>query len=88
MTRLILLLGLILVLWYLVESRLRRLRRRFEATHRERSSIKRPAEATAPTELLVRCERCGTYVPQSRARLADGVAYCQPACREPRAVTD
>lgn len=81
MTRLLLLLGLILVLWFLVESRLRMLRRRFEAARRERSAARRPTRSTAPTELLVRCDRCGTYIPQSHALLAGGGAYCQSGCR-------
>lgn len=87
MTRLLLLLALILVLWFLVESRLRALRRRFEAAHRERSAARRPPGSTAPTELLVRCDRCGTYIPQSRARLADGGAWCQPSCHGPAATS-
>lgn len=82
MTRLILLLALVLVLWFLVESRLRRLRRRFEAAHQARSAAaaRQPTGTTAPTELLVRCDRCGSYIPQSRARLESGGAFCHPSC--------
>lgn len=87
MTRLILLLGLILVLWFLVESRLRRLRRRFDSMHQARSTrataSAAPSAPTAPTALLVRCSRCGTYIPQSQARLESGGAFCQPSCPGP-----
>ena len=80
MLRYLELLLLAVALWLFLESRLAALRRRLEAAQRARFDARR--HPTAPTELLVRCSRCGTYVPQSLARLDGDRAFCQPACRE------
>jgi hypothetical protein len=81
MLRFLVLLLLAVALWLFLESRLAALRRRIEESQRARFGERR--NATAPTELLVRCSSCGTYIPQSRARLEGDRAYCQPACRQP-----
>lgn len=80
MLRFLELLLLAVALWLFLESRLAALRRRIEASQRARFGERR--SPTAPTELLVRCSACGTYIPQSHARLAGERAYCQPACRD------
>ena len=33
-------------------------------------------------ELMLRCEQCGTWVPDSEALVVDGHAFCSPAHRD------
>lgn len=85
MTRLLALVVLAVVVWILLEWGYRKLMAATgldPATGRRRSSSGSSASRGEP---LVRCEACGTYVPDSRALKVGGSAgvwrACSPECR-------
>lgn len=81
MTRLLALILLAVVVWLLLEWGYRKL---MGAVGLDPRTGRRPGRAAGPparAETLVRCDACGTYVPESRALPAGPRRACSLACR-------
>jgi len=63
---------LALLIWLVI-----RLYQRFKALARERST--KSSQPGRPIENMVRCEQCGTHIPEKDALKRDGHYYCSRA---------
>ena len=43
----------------------------------QKKRARKDAEAPKPAEAMVRCQRCGVYLPRSDALLVDGTLRCR-----------
>jgi hypothetical protein len=80
MTRLVALLLIAIIVWLLLEWGYRKL---MGAVGLDPGTGRRPVQGSRPSrnEALVRCDACGTYVPDSRALAAGGRRACSLECR-------
>jgi hypothetical protein len=81
MTRLLALALLAVVVWLLLEWGYRKLMGTIGLDPRTGSRLDREGGPPSRHETLVRCDACGTYVPESRALPAGARRACSPACR-------
>jgi hypothetical protein len=79
--------ALILVLVWLFFPSLSRVVRTILGGGRKTAPVPSPPMAAGEAESLVRCARCGIYVPRSRAlaeraNASGGALFCSASCRE------
>lgn len=81
MTRLLAIALLAILVWLVLEWAYRKLMGVAGLDHATGRRRVGPRRSQPGGEPLVRCDACGTYVPESRALAAGGRSACSRACR-------
>lgn len=76
MTRILFWIGLLVLIFFAIRSKLRAAIKRGEA--QEQQQRQRQAPPVQEIESMTRCAHCGVYFPSSEAVHADGLDYCSP----------
>jgi hypothetical protein len=83
--------GLVLVLALLiyraVRPYLKLLRQFIQSVRHFQRTIQNPPRPDIQSHKLVKCEQCGTYLPQSRALTAKALWFCSEDCLKRAGVT-
>ena len=75
MTRILFWIGLMVLVFFAIRSKLRAAIKRSEEQQQAQQA---PAPHTHEIESMTRCAHCGVYFPSSEAVHADGLDYCSP----------